>query len=156
PEIEKETPMETKRSHIILAGALLLATALVGVGLSCVNEPSAATPKGQTKYTAPSGGPVSFGGTLDRSSVLVGGDGLARMELVIAAPAQPAVVGERKPTDLMIVLDRSGSMSGDKIEQARAAVLQLVAQLGPQDRFALVTYSDSAQVALPLSPVDER
>ena len=35
-------------------------------------------------------------------------------------------------------------MSGEKIEHARAAVRELLAQLGPQDRFALVTYSDDA------------
>lgn len=150
--------METKRSHILTAGALLLATALAGIGVrgfakTLVQPPPATT---ATKYAAPASGPVSFRGTLDRNAVLVGGDGVARMELVIAATSEPAVVHSRKPTDLMVVLDRSGSMSGEKIEQARAAVLQLASQLGPQDRFALVTYSDAAEVALPLAPVDER
>lgn len=150
--------METKRSHLLIAGALLLATAVAGVAASDVAKPLLpGVPATAAKtFRAPASGPVSFSGTLDRSAVLVGGDGIARMELLIAATSEPAVVAERKPTDVMIVLDRSGSMSGEKIAQARAAVLQLVRQLGPQDRFALVTYADDASVALPLAPVDER
>ena len=151
--------METKRSHFIAAGVLLLATALAGLAVTGAAKPilPAAPAPARTTFTAPSPGAVTFSGTLDRHAVLVGGDGTARMELVIAAPgARHAVAIERKPTDLMIILDRSGSMSGEKIEQARAAVLQLVSQLGPQDRFSLITYSDRAEVAIPLAPVDER
>ena len=44
--------------------------------------------------------------------------------------------------DMVIVLDRSGSMKGRKIEDARQAVLTLIQNLSPQDRFALITYSD--------------
>ena len=34
------------------------------------------------------------------------------------------VTGERQPRDVTVVLDVSGSMSGEKIEQARAAIHQ--------------------------------
>lgn len=93
-------------------------------------------------FHAPGGGPVSFRGELDRTRVLAPGDGLVRLELVMAAEKRPA--GARMPTDLVVILDRSGSMEGTKLAHARAAIRSLVAQLAPEDRFALVTYSEDA------------
>ncbi|MEP7065672.1 MAG: VWA domain-containing protein [Gemmatimonadota bacterium] len=49
----------------------------------------------------------------------------------------------RIPVNLAIVLDRSGSMAGDKFVLARRAVEQALAQLQPDDRFALVVFDDS-------------
>lgn len=59
--------------------------------------------------------------------------------LLIAPPASTdaAVV----PRDLAFVLDVSGSMSGEKIEQAKAALRQALATLGRSDRFKLVAFS---------------
>jgi len=149
--------MHPRRPHYLIAAAMLLVTALAGVAARGVNRfgvppvPSA----GKTTFAAPPGGPVSFSGTLDRSAVLLGHDGFARIELAIAAAPGEAPRTARRPTDLMIILDRSGSMSGDKITNARAAVREMLAQLGSDDRFALVTYSDAATLAIPLSPVDD-
>jgi Ca-activated chloride channel family protein len=56
---------------------------------------------------------------------------------------------------MVIVLDRSGSMQGRKIEDARQAVLMLLSNLSPKDRFALVTYSDGVQHVSPLNKVTE-
>jgi Ca-activated chloride channel family protein len=53
-----------------------------------------------------------------------------------------------------VILDRSGSMGGEKLEQARAAIRSLVAQLDPQDRFGLVIYSNDATLVIPLAPAD--
>lgn len=150
--------MQTRRSHYLTAGALLLATGLAGAaarGVTRAPAPPAPT-TAKTTFAAPSTGAVSFTGTLDRSAVLLGQDGVARIELAIAAPPGETVRHGRRPTDVVIILDRSGSMAGDKITQARAAVRELLAQLGPQDRFALVTYSDNATLAVPLSAVGEQ
>src|SRR5260221_9137418 len=130
--------MHTRRSHVMTAGALLLSTALVGVAARGVSRaPAAPLAKAKTTFAAPTG-PVSFTGTLDRTAVLLGHDGLARIELVIAAPPDDSARSAPHPTDAVIILDRSGSMGGEKIEHARAAVRELLAQLGPHDRFALV------------------
>src|SRR5262249_55823244 len=148
--------MTMRRSHLLIAGALLLATAAAGAAARAFGHAPAPQPNPVTTFTAPSARAVTFRGTLDRSAVLLGGDGVARMELVIGAAAADGAAHARRPTDVAIILDRSGSMSGDKITHARAAVRELVAQLGAQDRFALVTYSDNAGVAIPLSEVDDR
>ncbi len=58
-----------------------------------------------------------------------------------AAATQPAAVLNR---ELTIVLDRSGSMHGEKIIQVRNAALQVLAGLGEGDWFNLITYNDRA------------
>ena len=50
--------------------------------------------------------------------------------------------GATQPRDLTVVLDVSGSMSGSKIEQAKAALRQLLASLGAEDRFRLIAFSN--------------
>lgn len=45
------------------------------------------------------------------------------------------------PRDITAVVDVSGSMSGSKIVQARAALRQLLASLAPTDRFRLIAFS---------------
>lgn len=144
---------KTPRRRLLGAGvALVLLTAVAGTVARGKNltAPSAPPPAGAAQYTAPGTGPVSFTGHLDRTAVHVGGDGLVRMELVLAAGRGEDRVVARIPTDLTVVLDRSGSMDGEKLGNARAAIRELVSQLGALDRFALVTYSDGAQLRIPL------
>lgn len=149
--------MKNHRRHILVAGALLLGTAVAGAAARGTGKVTPQPPeKGEATFAAAADGPVSFSGTLDRTAVLLGRDGRARMELVMAATAGGSADVQRRPTDLVVILDRSGSMTGSKIEHARAAVGELLARLDRQDRFALVAYSDDAHVFVPLSAVDER
>jgi Ca-activated chloride channel family protein len=53
--------------------------------------------------------------------------------------------GAREPRDVTVVLDVSGSMSGEKIEQARQALHQLLGSLGSEDRFRLVAFSSDVR-----------
>ncbi|MFI5230071.1 MAG: VIT domain-containing protein [Gemmatimonadales bacterium] len=66
-----------------------------------------------------------------------GEDGFA---LITVSPPAAAHVAPT-PRDVTLVLDVSGSMSGRKIEQARAAGRQLLATLRPEDRFRLIDFS---------------
>jgi Ca-activated chloride channel family protein len=50
--------------------------------------------------------------------------------------------GGATPRDVTAVVDVSGSMSGAKLEQTRAALRQLLGSLGPQDRFRLIAFSN--------------
>ena len=52
----------------------------------------------------------------------------------------------RRPVNLAIVVDRSGSMSGDKLRVAKAAVEEAIGRLQPEDRFSVVVYDDVVDV----------
>jgi Ca-activated chloride channel homolog len=67
-------------------------------------------------------------------------DGFA---LITLSP--PAVRPRAVPRDLTFVIDVSGSMSGQKIEQARAAGKQLLGTLSPMDRFRLIDFSSDVR-----------
>ncbi len=56
---------------------------------------------------------------------------------------------ERAPMNLAIVLDRSGSMSGAKIEKARQGACAAIDQMGPNDFVSMVVYDNNPQVLFP-------
>lgn len=51
--------------------------------------------------------------------------------------------------DLVLVLDTSGSMAGEKIAQAKAALRYCLQRLGERDRFGLVTFSSEVRLFRP-------
>ena len=140
-----------------LAGALLQPEAKASIPPAPTPatdpDPIVASPAAPTPVAEPVEGitrdGVSLTTRLDRSAVLASGDGLVRMQVDIQ-DLHEAVAGSRHATDLMVVLDESGSMGGQKIEDARAAARGLLALLGPEDRFALVSFDSDAQVRIPL------
>jgi Ca-activated chloride channel family protein len=98
--------------------------------------------------------PLQINGHLVQNKVLQGSSGIVNMALTLTAAEDPefAATAQRN-VDMVIVLDRSGSMNGRKISDARQAVLNLLSSLSPKDRFALITYSEGAQVVSNLQPV---
>ena len=62
-----------------------------------------------------------------------------RFALITLTP--PARTGRGTPRDVTFVLDVSGSMSGRKLAQAKAAGHQLLGTLSPRDRFRLIDFS---------------
>lgn len=67
-----------------------------------------------------------------------GEDGFAI--LIITPPAAPLTPPE--PKELIFVLDISGSMAGEKIEQVKEAVKYCLNQLAPADRFNIVPFNE--------------
>ena len=55
----------------------------------------------------------------------------------------PATDAARIPLNLSLVLDRSGSMHGEKLAAARDAAAFLVRRLAPEDRVSVVVYDDN-------------
>jgi Ca-activated chloride channel family protein len=62
----------------------------------------------------------------------------------------------RTPLNLAVVLDKSGSMTGAKLEKTKQAALQLVDRLTPNDVFTLVIFSDEARVLVPAQKVEDK
>ncbi len=60
---------------------------------------------------------------------------------VLITLAPPAQSGPATPRDVTFVIDVSGSMSGEKLRQAKAAGRQLLNSLGRGDRFRLIAFS---------------
>ncbi|RLF68915.1 MAG: hypothetical protein DRN57_02530 [Thermoplasmata archaeon] len=54
-------------------------------------------------------------------------------------------LGSYLPKDIIFVLDRSGSMSGEKIEQMKDAFEEIIYQLHGEDRFDLITFSSDLE-----------
>ncbi len=77
-------------------------------------------------------------------------------QLRITLRSSDRAPGPRPPLSVHVVLDVSGSMAGQPLEHARAAVAQLLARLHPQDRFSLTTFSTFAAVVIPDGVVGPR
>ena len=91
-------------------------------------------------------GPLTLSGRLVQNKILQGSEGRVNLALTLqASDSYGSTAAEPRNVDMVIVLDRSGSMQGRKIEDARQAVLQLLSSLSTKDRFALITYSDGVQ-----------
>jgi Ca-activated chloride channel family protein len=74
----------------------------------------------------------------------------------LTAPESPQDDTERTPSTLIVVLDRSGSMGGGRLEGAKRALLSLVDRLSPTDRFGLVSFDDQVRVEVPAATLDDK
>ena len=63
---------------------------------------------------------------------------------------------KRVPINLAIVIDKSGSMSGQRIEKAREAAILAVNMLNENDTLSIVAYDSEARVIVPATKVDNR
>ncbi|MDD5371507.1 MAG: VWA domain-containing protein [Anaerolineaceae bacterium] len=59
------------------------------------------------------------------------------------------------PLNLCLVIDRSTSMHGERIDMVKANVSQMLKQLRPQDIISVVVYSDRADVLIPATRMSE-
>jgi Ca-activated chloride channel homolog len=64
--------------------------------------------------------------------------------MLLLAPAD-AEAGAGVPRDLTLVVDVSGSMSGTKLEQAKAALNQALGTLSSKDRFRVIAFSSQVR-----------
>lgn len=55
------------------------------------------------------------------------------------------------PLNICLVLDRSTSMQGEKLDILKTAAIQLLRRMRPEDVFAVVAFSDRAEVVVPAS-----
>lgn len=72
----------------------------------------------------------------------------AVIKVTLEAPPPPSR-SDRPPVNVCLVLDRSGSMSGDKIARAREAAVEAVRRLSPGDMVSLVVYDHDVETLVP-------
>ena len=61
----------------------------------------------------------------------------------------------RTPLNLSLVIDRSGSMQGSKLVEAKRCVVDLIKRMNPEDHVGVVQYDDQVDTVVPLSTVDQ-
>lgn len=71
--------------------------------------------------------------------------------LAISMTAPRGTHRGRPPLSLAVVIDRSGSMSGEPMQNAKEAASRLIGQLDAADAFTVVTYSTGDEVVMPMS-----
>ena len=69
--------------------------------------------------------------------------------LLLDIRSRQGLAAVRQPLNLALVIDRSTSMRGVRIENVKLAALDLVNSLQPKDRLALISFSDRAEVLMP-------
>ena len=75
------------------------------------------------------------------------------VELTAPTPSDSVA---RQPATLQIVLDRSGSMSGDRLEGAKTALLALVDRLDPRDNLGVVAFDDQVELTVAAGPLSNK
>lgn len=88
--------------------------------------------------------------------VIATNGGTAYLQLTITAP--PVLSRHpRKPMNLSVVIDRSGSMGDQrKMDYAKKAFASLISQLQPEDILSLVVYDDEVTLLRSASPLGKK
>ncbi|HCC5836523.1 vWA domain-containing protein [Citrobacter farmeri] len=76
--------------------------------------------------------------------------------LKISLTGFPLNATKRSPINLALVIDRSGSMRGDRIEQATEAAVMAVNTLSAEDTLSVVIYDDVVDVIVPAAKVGNK
>ena len=74
----------------------------------------------------------------------------------VTLAADKVVAANRPSVNLAIVLDRSGSMHGDKIAKAREAACEAIRRLDEKDIVSVVVYDNKSEVIIPAQYVTEK
>jgi Ca-activated chloride channel family protein len=104
-----------------------------------------ATAKEQVKVDVAVAKPYLLAGQKQTSYLRVGLTGIPFNE-----PAR------RTPVNVAIVLDKSGSMQGDKLRKAKDAALASIDRLSSNDIVSVVAYDERVEVLIPATKVSDR
>ncbi|PMP81524.1 MAG: hypothetical protein C0183_12075 [Roseiflexus castenholzii] len=74
-------------------------------------------------------------------------------EVIVAAKNAWSL--NRKRADILLVVDVSGSMEGDKLEAAKAGLGTFLSRILPEDRVGLVTFSTESRLVVPPAPLSD-
>lgn len=140
-------------AFLALAGGLALAALVLGLPRGAPPPPPPAVAGYQPPAPPPppattSQGSLSMTSRLSHPYIVPGTSDVFVTVDVTGAEIPGA---QRSPVNLAVVIDRSGSMSGYKLQQAKQAARHLVQQLREEDRLAIVHYGSDVK-SLPSLP----
>ena len=98
------------------------------------------------RYVYAGGGLIFIAGD---SNAKLAQDPKTPLEKMLPVHAEPP---PEKPTAVVLVLDKSGSMSGPKIEMARAAARASIKTLRPIDMIGVIAFDETFKWVIPLGP----
>lgn len=88
---------------------------------------------------------------------------ITQPQTILEVPSASVITGieglwrtTKKPVDLIVVMDISGSMRGDKITTARSSLIQFVQKLDDRDRLRIDLFNDQIATLTPLTPIGEK
>lgn len=109
-------------------------------------------------HAAPGGPPgeldITFDVDVGEPMMIAGQEQSAYIKITLGGFALPQQ--QRAPINVALVLDRSSSMAGDKLEKAKEAALMVVDRLQADDVFSLVTYDSAVEILVPATKVTSR
>ena len=99
-------------------------------------------------------GTVQLTCTWGRNPIVATGAPLVNYLFIEATPDSQA--GPPVPINFCLVLDRSGSMQGAKLNAMKAATRRLIETLTPQDIVSIVIFDDTVQTLVPATPATDQ
>jgi Ca-activated chloride channel family protein len=99
--------------------------------------------------------PVTLSADLAEPVVLAGASSKGYLKVSLNG-LRPEPGGQRAPINVAIVLDKSGSMQGAKIVEARRAAKLAVQNLHPDDIISVVTYDSVVRVIVPATKATDK
>lgn len=130
--------MKTRASSIVLTVVMLVVTAA-----SCV---SAKVSNTET---------VTLNAAMDKPVMLAGEKQTAYIRISLEGlPIE--LQRDRMPVNIALVIDKSGSMSGSKIEHAKNAAIAAINKLNSNDILSVITYDTNAKVILPSTKLTDK
>ena len=142
--------MFSNKSHkrYVLFSAILVLVVLVGTSFLTA-FPTIPKPTGS------SDGSLRWDLKLANPYVLQGTNNELVLNLHIRG--EEIIVGERPPMNLVLVLDRSGSMSErGKLEYAKKAANEIISSLSSYDRLGIVAYSTNVELLYPIQILEDK
>lgn len=98
---------------------------------------------------------VAMDAAMDKPVMLADKKQTAYLRIALTGFEMPAH-HERAPVNVAIVIDKSGSMRGEKIAKAREAAIMAIERLNSNDIISVVTYDSDVEVLIPATKVSDK